>query len=234
MKKAARGLALPILLLLFPRALAAAPADDALWSVAVKAAAIAADWVPGEAAFVLQLVDDTGSPQETWQMSYRLSASATGDIAMDVVRAAHNGTDTTQKEQENQKKRKSTPFSMGDNPFDPLVQDSLEAQRLPDRALKDGVACVAFDFRLKKKDATVITGTAWLDERTGNPIEVVSTGKPLPRGIFQMTTTLRFGQGPTGQGFLKEVLVEGVGGILFIKKGFRSTIGLGAYWRRGS
>jgi hypothetical protein len=225
---------LSILLLLSPTLAVGTSITDSLWIAAVKSATVAADWVPGDAAFLIQLVNDKGLPQETWQTWYRLSASSTGEVTMDVTRASHNDTDTTQKEQENQKKRKSTPFSMGDNPFDPLMQDAVEARRLPDTVLKGGVSCVAFDFSMKKKDATTITGTAWLDARSGIPVEVSYTSQPLPRGLFKMTMTLRYASGPAGDGFLNEVLVEGVGGFLFIKKNFRSTITLGGYWRRGS
>jgi hypothetical protein len=231
MRALARSAILLFLTIFVTAAFGASP-SDALWNAAVKTAAQTAGLVPGDAAFVLQLVDDKGAPQETWQIWYRLSASSAGDIVMDVVRAAHNGSDTTQKEKEIQKKRKAPPFSMGDSPFDPLVQDDVEARRLPATQIKAGVTCVAFDFHLKKKDKSVMTGTAWLDERSGAPVEVSYTTQPLPFGLFSMTTTLRYSSAPTGAGLLSEVLLEGVGGLLFIKRSFRSTITLAHYWRR--
>ena len=90
------------------------------------------------------------------------------------------------------------------------------------------------DFTLVKKDHATLSGRAWLDAASGAPVQVRSTSSPLPRGVFEMTTTLRFGQGPGKEGFLREALVEGVGGILFISKSLRSVITVGDWWRRGS
>jgi len=234
MRAGVRSITFFILLVFSAAGASGAQISDPLWSAAVKNASQTANWVPGDAAFLIQLVDDKGMPQETWQTWYHLSASSTGDVVLDVVRAEHNGKDTTHKEQETQKKRKNMPFTMGDNPFDPLVQDAVVARRLPDTALKNGVTCAAFDFRMKKRDATVISGTAWVDAHSGMPVEVSYGAQPLPRGVFTMTMSLLFSPAAPGQGLLSEVVLEGVGGFLFIKRNFRSTITLGGYWRRGS
>jgi hypothetical protein len=212
----------------------ASRAADPLWTRAVDIARASREWVPGRAEIVLQTVDDKGAAQETWQMSYRLSRSSTGDIALEVVSASHNGADTTAREQENQRKRKATPFSMGDNPFDPLVQDSVQASPRGEKAVKSGRPCAGYNFRLTKKDGAVIMGMAWIDEKTGAPVEVSYTASALPRGVFKLTTTMRYAAGPAGEGFLSGVLIEGIAGILFFKKSFRSTISVDAWWRRGS
>jgi hypothetical protein len=94
--------------------------------------------------------------------------------------------------------------------------------------------CALYDFLLRRKDASVLTGTAWLDAESGSPVELRYTVSPLPRGLFHMKTTLRFARGPAGDGFLSEVFVEGVGGVLFIKKSFRTVIAMDGYWRRES
>ena len=219
--------------LLFAASVQAA-ASDSLWARAVEIVRISRDWVPGRAEFALATVDDKGAPQETWRVTYHLSRTPTGDVALDVVSAAHNSADTTVKEQANQRKRKATPFSMGDNPFDPLVQDSVQAAPRGEKAEKAGRICAGYDFKLTKKDGSVVTGVAWLEEKTGAPVEVSSTASPLPRGVFKLTTTMHYAAGPAGEGFLRDVFVEGVAGILFFKKGFRSTISVDGYWRRGS
>ena len=205
---------------------------DTLWAKAVDIERISRDWVPGRAEFSLETVDDKGAAQEKWQVSYHLSRTPAGGVALDVVGASHNGTDTTAREQENQKKRKTAPFSMGDNPLDPVVQASVRAVPRPEKALKAGRSCVGYDFTMRKIDGAVITGTAWLDEGTGAPVEVSSTTSRLPRGVFSLTTTMHYAIGPAGEGFLHDVLVEGVAGILFFKKRFRSTITVDAYWKQ--
>jgi hypothetical protein len=217
---------------LFLAAAVPSSASDPLWARAVEIEGISRDWVPGRAEFMLATVDDKGIPQETWQVTYHLSRSPNGDVTLEVVNASHNSADTTAKEQEIQKKRKPTPFSMGDNPFDPLVQGSVQATPLGEKAVKAGRPCAGYDFRLIKKDGSVLTGVAWLEEKTGAPVEVSYTSSHLPRGVFRLATTMHYAPGPAGEGFLSDVLVEGVVGILFFKKSFRSTITVEGYWRK--
>ena len=231
--RARRRPALLLLLLLAPAALHAASSADPLWGKAVDFARVSKDWAPGNASFLMELVDDKGTAQESWQVWYRVSVSATGDMALEVTRAMHNGVDTTQKEQETQKKRKATPFSMGDNPFDPQVQESVAAVARGSTETVAGRTCALFDFTMKKKDGSVLSGSAWLDARTGAPVEVSYTASRLPRGVLQMKTTLLYAAGPAGEGFLKEARIEGVAGILFFRKSFRTAITVDGYLRRG-
>lgn len=225
--------ALTTLLLLSALSLSAAPSDP-LWDKAVRISGAVKEWVPGNASFRLELVDDKGAVQESWQMWYRLSPSPTGDVAMEVIRAMHNNDDTTRKEQQAQRKRKATPFTMGDNPFDPQVQDAVAVTPRGEKDTAAGRECALFDFVLKKKEGSFVRGTAWLDVQSGAPVQVSYTATPLPRGVFKLTTTIRYAPGLAGEGFLKDVHVEGVGGILFIRKSFRSDISVDGYWRRGT
>ena len=192
------------------------------------------EWLPGSASFLLETVDEKGAPTETWQIWYRIAPSRAGGVAAEVTRATHNGADTTKKEQENQKKRKAMPFTMQDNPFDPAVQASVEPRARGETELVGDRRCALYDFTLRRKDAAVLTGTAWLDAESGSPVELRYSVAPLPRGLYQMKTALRFARGPAGDGFLQQVSVEGVGGILFIRKSFRTVIAMDGYWRRES
>ena len=212
----------------------ASSAPDPLWNKAVEIFRANREWLPGSASFLLEIVDDKGAPTETWRLWYRIAPAPAGGVAAEVTRATHNGADSTKKEQENQKKRKAMPFTMQDNPFDPAVQASVEPRARGETELMGDRRCALYDFLLRRKDASVLTGTAWLDAESGSPVELRYTVSPLPRGLLHMKTTLRFARGPTGDGFLSEVFVEGVGGILFIKKSFRTVIAMDGYWRRES
>lgn len=209
---------------------AAAPADP-LWSKAVEITRASVDWVPGSVSFVLQLVDEKGMAQDSWQSWYTLAPGADGAVGMDVVKATHNGDDTTAREQENQRKSKREPPTHWDNPFDPKVQQDVTMKATGKTELLGGRSCSLYDFVFTKADKTTLTGTAWLDALTGAPLQVRYTASPLPRGLATLTTTLRFAKGPAGDGFLQEARVEGVGGILFIKRNFRSVVTVGDYWR---
>jgi len=210
--------------------LPAAAWPDALWDKAVAIIRATVDWLPGSASFVLELVDPKGAAQESWRSQFRITGRPDGTLAVEVISASHNKEDTTAKEQENQRKRKQGPLPHWDNPFDPRVQASVSTTPKGLTELVQGRSCALYDFTLAKEDGTRIAGTAWIDAASGAPIQVLSSQTPLPRGVFSMTTTLRFGSGPAGEAFLREAFVEGVGGILFIRRSFRSTVSVGDYW----
>jgi hypothetical protein len=221
-----------VLLLLGVAAVAAAGApSDPLWNKAVEITRASVDWVPGSASFVLQLVDEKGAAQDSWQSWYTLGPGTDGAVTMEVTKSTHNGDDTTAREQENQRKSKREPPTHWDNPFDPKVQSSVASKPTGKTELLDGRSCTLYDFSFTKADHSTLSGTAWLDTASGAPVQVRYTAAPLPRGVFSLTTTLRFTKGPAGDGFLQEAFVEGVGGILFIKRSFRSVVTVGAYWR---
>jgi hypothetical protein len=209
---------------------AAAPSDP-LWSKAVEITRASVDWVPGSASFVLQLVDEKGAAQDSWQSWYTLAPGSDGAVSMEVTKATHNGDDTTAREQENQRRSKREPPTHWDNPFDPKVQPSVTTKPTGKTELIGGRSCSLYEFSFTKADHSTLYGTAWLDTASGAPVQVRYTATPLPRGLLSLTTTLRFARGPAGDGFLQEASVEGVGGILFIKRSFRSVVTVGAYWR---
>jgi hypothetical protein len=205
---------------------------DALWDRAVAIAGATVDWVPGSASFLVEIVDPKGAAQESWRSQYRLAGRPDGTVALEVISASHNSEDTTAKEQENQRRRKQDPLPRWDNPFDPRVQASVMTTTLGGTEQVSGRRCVVYEFTLSKEGGAKIGGTAWIDAASGAPVQVRSSQSPLPRGVFALTTTLRFGSGPAGEGFLREASVEGVGGLLFIRRAFRSTVSVGDYWRR--
>ena len=212
----------------------ARPADP-LWSRAVEAASRAKEWSPGEMRLAIQVADDEGKVLETWDNRYRLSTGADGTVRTEVVSAFHNRKDETQKEREAQAKRElnarsggaPTMSGFGDDPFEPSVQDAVEIRRLAGTRDIAGASCVAFSYILAKPKGASVEGTAWLEAATGFPVEVVSSPEPLPRGVHEMSTTVRY-----AGGLVSEVLVEGSGSLLFFKRRFSSVITLGGWVRK--
>ena len=215
---------------------------DPLWQKAVEISRANKAWTFNGAGFRIELLDDKGGIQETFESWYRFSPGADGAMAMEVVRSARNGEDTTAKDRDAQNKRNadarrrggSQPFGMGDDPFDPALQGSVEARPRGDTRVIAARECALYEFRLLKKDKSVLSGTAWLDIRTGAPVEASYTAAPLPRGVFEMRTTMRYGPGPRGDGWLTGVSVEGVGGILFLRKSFRVMVTLEGFQPSGA
>jgi hypothetical protein len=218
--------------------LRAAASPNQLWDKAVETARRNAAWVPGTTLMRFDIVDDKGASTDATEVLFRISPDAAGNPVTTVERSSHNGKDTTAEQREAQEKRNreakngASAFTMGDNPFDPDLQDSVTAVPAAENVSIGGTACTVFRFTLKKKDGSQLEGTAALETATGAPREVKYTIKPLPAGVWSLSTVLRYGDGPVGGGFLKEAAVEGVGGILFIKKSFTSLITLDAYWKK--
>jgi len=223
-----------LLVLAFPLSASAAPADP-LWSLAVEASARSARWSPGEMRLAIEMADSAGKVLETWDNRYRLSVDGDGTLRTEVVSAFHDGKDETEKERKAQAKRErdtradgGPPMSgFGDDPFSPAVQDSVQVRRLAGTREIAGAACVGYDFSIAKPKNVTIEGTAWLDAATGAPVQFESAPKPLPRGVHEMSTTVRY-----RDGFVSEVRVEGSGSIVFIRRRFASVVTFAGWFER--
>jgi hypothetical protein len=217
---------------------AAAPQGD-LWQKAVETARRNKPWIPGITVLSFEVLDGSGKLTDSYTSHIRISPDQKGRPLMHVESAVRNGKDVTDSESEKQEKRNqdaagkpgSSPFSLGDNPFDPDVQASVEARPTGEGNVTGERACILFSFSVKKKSGETLIGTAALDRESGEPVEVSYTQKPLPFGVQTMTMSLTYGSGPLGGGFLREVGIEGSGQFLFFKRGFRSRIVLDGYWK---
>jgi hypothetical protein len=217
----------------------AASPPDPLWQKAVSLAGRAKEWVPGVTVFRLELLDEQGRRQEEWISRMRLTRGEDGEPVTQVENATHNGKDVTARERENQTRRNEEARRkgrqsgrMGDDPFDPALQDGALVQALGENRVVDGRQCAMYSFTVKRADGGEMKGTAALDQANGAPVEASYTVSPLPTGVQSMTTLLRYSAGPAGDGFVREMTVEGRGGVLFLRKTFRTTISLDGYWPR--
>ena len=221
----------------------AASSTDPLWQKAVEVSRRNKAWLPGATVFRIELLNGKGELQDTWEYWYGLSSDGRGGTATRVLKALRNGEDVTAKEREAQEKRNAEAGSagngrqfgmMGDDPFDPELQARTEARRIGDARSLAGTPGALYSFRRVLEDGSGIEGTAILDPATGNPLQVDYSPAPLPRGVFEMRTVLLYDASPAGAGFLTEARVQGVGGILFLRRNFRMTIALSEYWKNGN
>lgn len=230
-----------VFLLFIPVALGAGPSADPLWQKAVEVARRNKPWVPGLAIMHIETQDDKGNPKERYDSELRLVPGADGTPELRVEKAVRDGMDVTDKERDAQEKRSSEAktkgkpqaLNFGDDPFDPDLQAAVDVTALGQSRTIGGKRCSVFGFTMKKKDGSTLEGTAALDPENGTPVEVTYTAKPLPVGVQSMTTIMRYGNGPSGDGFLREVSVDGAGAFLFIKRTFRTLFSLDGYWKRG-
>ena len=227
-----------VLALLLFSAAAALCAQDALWSRAVEMARRNKPWVPGASLVRIDMLNDKGESTESYETLLSISPDAAGDPVPSVVKASRNGADVTGDERAAQEKRNrdaagkgAASFTTGDNPFDPDLQSTVQASPTGEYRDAGGKSCPVYRFTMKKKDGAVLEGTVVLDPVSGAPVEVRYTVKPLPPGVWSLITVLRYAEGPAGSGFLREISFEGTGGVLFIKRNFRSVITLDQYWK---
>jgi hypothetical protein len=220
-------------LVLSAPAASAATAVDPLWTAAVAAAARAKAWSPGEMRVLIEMADDKGKVLESWDNRYRIVPGPDGSLTTEIVAASHDGKDETRKEREAQAKRERENPPDGrddwtrfiDDPFDPVIQETVTFRRLAEARTIGGVAGVSFAFTIAKPKGASVEGTAWLDAATGAPLEVVSSPRPLPRGAHELATTVRY-----AGGLAAEVRVGGSGSLLFFKRRFSSVITLGGWF----
>jgi hypothetical protein len=212
----------------------AAPADP-LWSNAVAAVSRAKAWSPGEMRLEIEMADDQGQVLDTWDNRYRISADADGALRTEVLSALHNGRDETQKERAAQAKRERAARQdrgpalpgFGADPFDAGVQDSLAVRRLEGTREVGGTSCVGFAFTLEQPKGGTVEGVAWLEARSGLPVELAASPQPLPWGAHELSTLVRYADGRT-----VEIRIEGSGSLLFVKRRFLSVVTLGGWFRR--
>ncbi len=135
-------------------------------------------------------------------------------------------------------KEDSHSISSGDSPFDPEIQKDVCVTETGARETIGSRSCVRFGYtypvpakKPSKGKPTMVKGTAWIEESTGNPVKIEFTNDPLPKGAKSMLTKLHYGSGGNGSWILERMEFEGSGSFLFIKKRIRGDISLGDYWK---
>lgn len=211
---------------------------DPLWDKAVEMVRRAMQWVPGTTIMRADVFDDKGASTDVMETVFTTVPDAAGKPVTGVKNAVHNGKDVTASQREALEKSSreggknggGMSFSAEDNPFNPDSQASVIAVRKDEAVTADGIPCALYEFTLKRKNGGAMEGVAALHRETGAPIEVKYTVKPLPAFMGSMKTTLKYSVGPMDAGFIKEAIIEGDGGFLFIKRVFHSTITFGEFW----
>lgn len=224
-------------------------ADD-LWPKAVQWGQSFKDWVPGTMVMVSEMLDKKGKAEETTEIHFRLFLKPDGELEQEMLKYIENGKDLTaakkaemEKEQAREKAESGKRQAEGGDKEEVSVGVEVAGVFHPDlqketqvrpgvlrRAVGDRMG-LEHPFTQKQKDGSVVKGTAWLDRETGLPIEVDYVPDPLPKHVKEMTTVIRYGPGQGENWHAVEMVTQGVGGILFIKKRFRLTMKFGDYFQ---
>ena len=215
--------------------------QDSLWQKAVTLSGGNEDWVPGLLVVRMEMLDGRGSAQSTEETWLKMSLGPDGKIKVDLIKQVKDGkvkdgpetkVETRSGEGKKKGERAKTSVSIGsDNPFSPQVQGNVSAKRTAQPKTILGKPCAGYEFKLSTKEGKTLSGTAWLEEPTGIPLEIQYTVRPLPAHVQRLSTLVRYETIPEGAWRPREMVMEGSGGFLFIKKAYRGVIRFSDYWK---
>jgi hypothetical protein len=227
-------------------------AED-LWPRAVEWGSAFQHWLPGTMVMVSEMLDKEGKAVETTEVHFRLSQKPGGELDQELLQYVKNGRDLTAakkaemekaraeeeaKEKADDGKRKAKgddgEASIGvevAGVFHPDLQKGTQVKPGVQRRAVGGRIGLEHAFTQKQKDGSTVKGTAWLDRESGLPLEVDYVPDPLPKYLKSLISVIRYGPGAGENWHAVEMVSEGVGGILFIKKRFRFTMKFGDYFQ---
>jgi len=233
---------LATLLLILPLCAQEANLQDSLWQKAVALSRANEDWVPGLLVVRMEMLDGKGSAQSTEETWLKMSLGPNGKIKEDLIKQVKDGkvkdgpetkveARAGEGKKKGEKKETSISVSSNDNPFSPKAQGNVLAKRTAQVKTILGKPCAGYEFRLSTKEGKTLSGTAWLEDPTGIPLEIQYTVLPLPAHVQRLSTLVRYETTPEGAWHRQEMVMEGSGGFLFIKKAYRGVIRFSDYWK---
>jgi hypothetical protein len=232
---------LAALFLILPLSAQEAGLQDSLWQKAVTLSGGNEDWVPGFLVVRMEMLDGRGNAQSTEETWLKMSLGPDGKIKKDLIKQEKDGKVKDGPEMkvearsgEGKKKGERTKTSVSissDNPFSSKVQGNVSAKRTDQPKTILGKPCAGYEFKLSMKEGKTLSGTAWLEDPTGIPLEIQYTVRPLPAHVQRLSTLVRYETTPEGAWRPREMVLEGSGGFLFIKKAYRGVIRFSDYWK---
>ena len=220
-----------------------------LWMQAVEIFETNKDLVPGKAIQKIQEIDDHGRVKSEQTIESSFSLDEAGKIRSNIIRALEDGKDITaeqrkkvveaeKKDAKRKSDKRSHSLSLGNSPFSAERQGDVRVTETTTREMVDGAMCIRFEYsypeksedRSKGKPATV-TGSAWIEEKTGRPRKLEFTTDPLPKHAKSMSTTVHYGADENGAWVAKRMLFEASGAFLFLDKRIRGDFLFSNYWK---
>lgn len=220
-----------------------------LWQKALAVYQKNNDLIPGKMEVVSELLDRRGRPGSVSKFYFKIIVDDQGKAHSELTQAFRDNRDVSvemkkrmeirdAEQEKNSKNKETLTISMGDNPFNPDKQKNVKVHAHAEKQLLFGRMCRRFDFSFKadigrknQEENPTWVGKAWLEESSGIPVKLEFSFEPLPKHVNSLWTIYRYEINDAGDWFLKEIMVQGRGGFLFIKKGFRSSTRFSDYRR---
>jgi len=243
-------------LIMLPRLIGAGAAGEtadpsSLWQKALAVFQKNSDLYPHKMEVSSELLDRRGRPDSVSKYYFDIIYDEQGKTRTELTRATKNGQDISaetkkqivssnaEPEKPGAKKRQAFTFSMSDVPFNPDRRHYTAARARSETQVLFGRSCRRFDISFRANTAVKEparemnwVGMAWLEEGSGVPLKLEFSIEPLPKNVNSLWTIYHYDSDATGDWALREISIQGQGGFLFIKKGFRSTTRFNDYRRR--
>jgi hypothetical protein len=221
-----------------------------LWQKALAVFQKNNDLIPHKMEVFSEMLDRQGRPDSVAKYYFNIIVDGQGNTRTELTQAIKDNRDITvetkkkmaDRDDPKEKpagKKKALTMSMGDTPFNPDKQQKVTVRAQAEKQLLFGRLCRRFDFSFKadmggkdKEENPTWVGKAWLEENSGIPLKLEFSFEPLPKHVNNLWTIYLYEVNAAGDWVLKEITVQGQGGFLFIKKGFRSTTRFNDYRRQ--
>ena len=221
-----------------------------LWQKALDTFQKNRDWFPGKMSICSETLDRQGRPDSITKLYFNIIVDDKGEVRSELLQALKNGKDISTdikkklatgeaQDKKTAKKKDTLTVSLSDNPFNPDRQHEVKVRAHAEKQVLFGRLCQRFDFsfqtefiRKNRPENLIWVGRAWLEESSGIPFKLEFSFEPLPKHVHSLWTIYLYEINAAGDWLLKEIKVQGQGGFLFIKKGFRSTTNFSDYRRQ--
>jgi hypothetical protein len=136
-------------------------------------------WVPGNIVEHEKTFNLRGKLEEETRVVLALAPDDGNTIRLNLLSAEENGKDVSYRARSVIESHVTLTEVAGDSPFTPTEGQTVSAHYNGHHRQLNGRECSGFDFIFKTGEAT-IEGTAWLDQKTGLPLEVHSRIVTVP------------------------------------------------------
>ncbi len=225
------------------------PDKPELWNRAVTAYAPAKDLIPQAMKITSHMLNSKGEIQSTSEQELRNSYTEAGVLQSEILRATDKGKDVTDKARAEQKKqqqkskknpggrKRSMSVGYDEMPLALSRQSHVTVQMQDKTENIDGHSCRRFMFSMNANteeddQPVMIKGQIWIDEERGLPLKLEFAPDPLPSKVKSLQTVYTFQADTDGRWVVRKISINASGGILFIKKYFRSQIVLSDYFQK--
>jgi hypothetical protein len=136
-------------------------------------------WVPGNVVEQEKTFNLKGQLEEETRVVLGLAPDDGNTIRLNLLSAEENGKDVSHQARSAIESHVTLSELVGDTPFTPTKGQTVTAHYNGQHRQLNGRECCGFSFLFNTGEAT-IEGTAWLDQKTGLPLEVHSRIVTVP------------------------------------------------------